>query len=145
MTASRAITNRYQDFQLLDLSKLMKRTQGRGPFLLVQEGCDPADPHSRECSFVLTRRGTWLHYYLFLALPETVRYRCAMFETGAEALKSAANLTGPVRVENAVSLQELIREHGFEPDPSDAQGRALWDELGGRHPGLKNLPAGNPS
>lgn len=134
MTASRAISNRYQDFQLLDLGKLMKRTEGRGPFLLVQEGCDPADPHFRECSFVLTRRGTWLHYYLFLALPEAVRHRGAMFETGAEALEFAANLTGNVAVETPATLQQLLRENGFEPPDADTAGQALLQHLRTQHP-----------
>lgn len=129
MIASRSITNRYQDFRLLDLSKLMKRTDGRGPFLLVQEGCDPADPQFRECSFVLTRRGTWLHYYLFLTLPEIVRRRCAMFESSGEALEFAGNLAHPVTVETAVSLQEWIHQTGYQPAAEDAVGQALHHDL----------------
>lgn len=135
MTASRTITNRYQDFHLLDLSRLMKNSAGRGPFLLVQDGCDPADPQMRECSFVLTRRGTWLHYYLFLTLPETVRRRCVLFDTGAEALAFAANLPGTVTVENPMSLQELIHESGFQPGSEDDVGNALLQALRLRHPG----------
>lgn len=129
MTASRTITNCYQDFHLLDLSRLMKNSTGRGPFLLVQDGCDPADPQMRECSFVLTRRGTWLHYYLFLTLPETVRRRCVLFEAGAEALSFAANLPAAVTVENMRSLQELIHESGFQPDVEDHVGNALLEQL----------------
>ncbi|HAB17333.1 MAG TPA: hypothetical protein PLX89_10955 [Verrucomicrobiota bacterium] len=141
MTASRTITNSYRDFQLLDLSRLLKTSVGRGPFLLVQDGCDPSDPKLRECSFVLTRRGTWLHYYLFLTLPETVRRRCAMFEGSAEALSFAANLPAQVTVENPISLQELIHDSGFEPDASDAVGKALLEQLHDRHPVLPKLAA----
>lgn len=101
MTARRAITNRLQDCQLLELGKLLGRPDTRGPFLLVQDGADPADPRMRECSFVLTRRGTWLHYYVYLALPEATRRRCALFDTSHEVLQLVDGLTGPVRVEDA--------------------------------------------
>ncbi len=133
MTASRTITNRYQDFHLLDLSRLMKTSAGRGPFLLVQDGCDPADPQMRECAFVLTKRGTWLHFYLYLALSEKVREQCAYFETVAEVLQRADTLPANVVVEDAASLQELLHEAGFEPDASDPLGQALLREVRLRH------------
>jgi hypothetical protein len=134
MIAQRTITNRLADCELFDLSKLMGSKDGRGPFLLVQEGCDPGDPRMRECSFVLTHRGTWLHYYLYLALPESVRRRCALFERANEAMQRVESLPDGVRVEDAHSLQELLHEHGFEPDPSDLAGKALLERLRQRHP-----------
>ena len=133
MLATRTITNSYQDFQLLELSKLL-HTEGRGPFMVVQEGCAPDDSSSRHCSFVLTHRGTWLHYYLDLALPEEVR-RVAMFDTVADVFARAEAMPARVKVEDAMSLQELLRAEGFEPGAEDEQGRALLDDLRRRHPG----------
>ncbi len=134
MIATRTITNSYQDFQLLELSKLLHRTEGRGPFMVVQEGCAPDDSSSRHCSFVLTHRGTWLHYYLYLALPEAVR-RVAMFDTVADVFARAEAMPARVKVEDAMSLQELLRDEGFEPATGDEQGRVLFEELKRRHPG----------
>lgn len=132
MLATRTITNSYQDFQLLELSKLL-HTEGRGPFMVVQEGCAPDDSSSRHCSFVLTHRGTWLHYYLYLALPEAVR-RIAMFDTVADVFARAEAMPARVKVENAMSLQELLHDEGFEPRTGDEQGRVLFEEFQRRHP-----------
>lgn len=131
---SRVITNQYQDFHLLALGQLMSQGDQRGPFMWVQDGCAPDDPRQRSCSFVLTRRGTWLHYYLFLALPESVRRQCAMYETSSEALERASTLVGKPVVEDALSLPELIHSAGFTPSESDETGRALLEELRRRHP-----------
>ena len=142
MKTANAITNSYRDFHVLNLSQLVHHVEGRGPFMVTQDGCDPGDPTMRFCSFVLTRRGTWLHFYLYLALPESVRQHCAHFGTIAEVLERADSLPGKVIVENAASLQELIHEAGFEPDAADATGQALWRELKKRHEvGTKDLPA----
>lgn len=134
MSEGRILTNDYRDFQLLELGKLMASTGARGPFMVVQDGIAPGDSRMRTCSFVLTRRGTWLHYYLFLTLPDEVRRRCALFESGAEALDKAGTLSGIPVVEDALSLPELIHESGFEPAVTDLTGRALLDELRRRHP-----------
>jgi hypothetical protein len=136
MSGDRILTNDYRDFQLMELGKLMASSGGRGPFMVVQDGIAPGDPRMRTCSFVLTRRGTWLHYYLFLTLPEDVRRRCALFESGAEALGMAGTLSGAPVVEDAFSLPELIHEGGFEPAETDRTGRALLKELRRRHPGV---------
>jgi hypothetical protein len=141
MKTANAISNRYQDFQVLNLCQLVHHVDGRGPFMVTQDGCDPDDPTMRACSFVLTKRGTWLHFYLYLALPESVRQHCAHFETVADVLQRADALPGRVVVENAASLQELIREAGFEPDAADATGQALLRELKKRHEVGRNPPA----
>ena len=133
MKTANAITNRSQDFKILNLCQLVNHVEGRGPFMVTQDGCDPNDSAMRQCSFVLTRRGTWLHFYLYLALPETVRQKCAHFETVTEALQRSDSLPSKVIVEDAASLQELIREAGFEPDADDATGQALLRELKKRH------------
>ena len=136
MSGDRILTNDYRDFQLLELGKLMSSGEGRGPFMVLQDGIAPGDPRMRTCSFVLTRRGTWLHYYLFLTLPEEVRRRCALFESGAEALGQAGVLSGVPVVEDTLSLPELIHQAGFKPAETDTTGRALLEELRRRHPGV---------
>ncbi len=133
MKPANAITNRYQDFKVLNLCQLVHHVEGRGPFMVTQDGCDPNDSAMRPCSFVLTRSGTWLHFYLYLALPEMVRQKCVHFETAAEVLQQADSLPAKVIVEEAATLQELIRGSGFEPAAEDAAGRALLREIRGRH------------
>ena len=133
MKTANAITNSYQDFKVLNLCQLVHHVEGRGPFMVTQDGCAPDDPAMRNCSFVLTRRGTWLHFYLYLALPEMVRRKCAHFETVAEVLQQADSLPSKVIVEDAASLQELLHEVGFEPAAEDAAGCALLQEIKGRH------------
>lgn len=131
MKAAPAITNRYQDFTLLNLAQVVHRTEGRGPYLITQDGSAPGDPVQRGCSFVLTRRGTWLHFYLYLALPEAVRAACAQFDTPQEAMQMAESLPAQAVVEDALSLPELLQQSGFEP--ADQTGRALLDEIRRRH------------
>ncbi len=133
MKTANSITNSYQDFQVLNLHRLVHHVEGRGRFMVTQDGCDPNDAAMRHCSFVLTKRGTWLHFYLYLALPESVRQSCAHFETAAEVLTRADSLPSKVIVEDAASLQELIREAGFEPEAGDATGKALLSEMKKRH------------
>jgi len=133
MKTTHAITNQYQDFRVLNLCQLVHHAEGRGPYLVTQDGCDPNDPAMRECSFVLTKRGTWLHFYLYLALPESVRGKIAHFDALAEVLQRAESLPAKVIVEDAASLQQLIRECGFEPDAADLTGQALLREMKQRH------------
>lgn len=133
MTATHSLTNDYRDFQVLNLCQLVHHCEGRGPYLITQDGCDPGDPTFRHCSFVLTRRGTWLHFYLYLALPEAVRAGIAHSDTADEALHRAETLPPTVAVEDAASLQELIRESGFTPDAADLTGQALLREMRRRH------------
>lgn len=131
---ARVLTNDYRDFQLLELGQLTGNREGRGPYMWVQDGIAPHDPQARNCSFVLTRRGTWLHYYLFLALPESVRRHCAQFDSSATAMTCAAALTGTPEIEDALTLPELIHQAGFTPAETDQTGRALWNDLRRRHP-----------
>lgn len=144
MKSANAITNRYQDFHVLNLCQLVHHVEGRGPFMVTQDGCDPDDPTMRECSFVLTRRGTWLHFYLYLALPESVREKMAHLDTMAEVLQRADSLPAKVIVENAASLQELIRECGFEPGAADVTGQAVLREIKQRH-GVEASPSQTPN
>lgn len=133
MEIANAIANEVSRCQLLNLAEVVGRKEGRGPYILLQEGCDPLDPRMRMCAFVLTRRGTWLHFYLYLSLPRSVRARWLEFETAAEALHAAEGLTERAVVEEAGSIQEMVREAGFEPGEHDPVGRALLESLRSRH------------
>lgn len=133
MKTAPAITNRYQDFHVLNLCQLVHHVEGRGPFMVTQDGSAPNDPTLRACSFVLTRRGTWLHFYLYLALPDSVRQRCAHFESIQAVLERADSLPARVTVEDAASLQELMHEAGFDPDATDVTGQAPLREVKKRH------------
>ena len=133
MKIASSITNQFQNFHVQNLCQLVHHVEGRGPFIVTQDGAAPDDPQMRECSFVLTKRGTWLHFYLYLALPEKVRAQCAHFETIAEVLQRADTLPANVVVEDASSLQDLLHEAKFEPDASDPTGQALLREVRQRH------------
>lgn len=130
MNIADPIRNEMQGLQVLNLSQVVHRTEGRGPFLVVQEGCDPGDPRMRACSFVLTRRGSWLHFYLYLALSEGARARCAQFDTAAEAVEAASRVLGTaVQVETSHSLQEFLLGSGYEPGAADPSGQALLEAM----------------
>lgn len=142
MKPASAITNQFLDFHLLNLAELLHRTPGRGPFMVTQDGCDPKDAAMRACTFVLTKRGTWLHFYLYLALPEAVRQNCAHFDSVADILSHAESLPPDVLVENAASLQDLLVGAGFEPAEGDAEGKAILRELRTRHGVIPEQGAG---
>lgn len=122
------ITNNPQHFCIQEMSAVLG-TPGSGPFLAVQRGAAPGDPRMRDCVFVLTRRGTWLHFYLFIALPENVRRRVAMSDTIEEMLERCERLFGNVIVEDALSLPELLAEVDFTPGENDPSGQALFEHV----------------
>lgn len=133
MKIASAITNNFQNFHVHNLSQLVHRVEGRGPFIVTQDGAAPDDPKMRQCSFVLTRRGTWLHFYLYLTLPENVRAACAHFDSIADVMAHAETLPGKATVEDTASLQELIHTAGFTPEPTDVAGTALLQAIIDRH------------
>jgi len=135
MTTSAAITNNPQDFCIQEMSAVFG-TPGPGPFLAVQRGAAPGDPRMRECFFVLTRRGTWLHFYLFIALPDDVRRRVAMSDSIEEMLDRCGRQSGGVVVEDTHSLPELLAEVEFTPGESDPAGRALFEQMRKLHASL---------
>lgn len=144
MKPASAITNQFLDFHLLNLAELVHHTPGRGPFMVTQDGCDPKDAAMRACTFVLTKRGTWLHFYLYLALPEAVRQACAHFDSVAEILNHAESLPPGVIVETAASLQDLLLGAGFEPAEGDVEGHAVLRALRIRHGAPKQAAGQKP-
>ena len=138
MKAAKTITNSYHDFRILNVSKSTRHPERRGPFMAIQEGSDPNDPQMRECTFVLTRRGTWMHCYLFLLLPRPLRRQAAVFDTPQDILALAEELSRkPVPIETAMSLHDLIdsdvRALAGDDDPTS---QALLAELRKRKEGV---------
>jgi len=134
MSVARTITNDFRDFHLLEVSKTTKHPERRGPYMVVQTGSAPGDPQMRECTFALTKRGTWMHCYVFFMLPRPIRRRVAVFESVPEVMQLAESLTGNPRVETLESLQELLGEAGFRPQADDPESKTLLAELKKRHP-----------
>lgn len=124
MTASHVITNRFQDFKLLNLAPERGHPQDRGPFLISQEGAAPGDPASRQCAFVLTRRGTWLHHFILFRLTKDTQTRIAEFSSAAEALALADGLAGAVHIETLDSIIAWLTELG-RADALDLAGVAV--------------------
>lgn len=132
MSAAPTITNRFRDFQLLDVSKTTRHPEHRGPYMMIQHGSAPEDPQLRECTFTLTKRGTWLHCYVFFLLPKPVRRQVAVFETVPELMELAENLPSKPIVESVESLSTLLKEGGFSPTTEDAENMALWSTVNQR-------------
>ena len=123
------ITNRFTDFRLLELSQLTRHPGQRGPYMVVQEGIDPKDIAGRECTFVLTHKGTWMHFYRFLMLPKAVRNRLAVFETVADVMQLTEALASDPVVETVETLQSTMPEAGLKPSEQDPTAEALFHDL----------------
>jgi len=138
MSVARTITNRYQDFHLLEVGKTTSHPEKRGPFMIVQTGSAPGDPEVRECTFALTRKGTWIHCFIFFLMPKNIRREVAVFETVPETMELAESLTGKPVVETMTSLPSLLQGAGFHPADDDPAVATLMDELKKRHPRKEN-------
>lgn len=126
MSIGRTITNRALDCRVLELSATTDHPERRGPYMVVQTGSAPDDPEHRECKFVLTRRGTWLHYYIFFMLPKDIRDEVAVFDSVNKVMELAESLSGKPRVESIESLRVILEEGDFQPDANDPATEALW-------------------
>jgi hypothetical protein len=134
MSISSTITNNFTDFHLLEVSHTTRHPERRGPYMVVQTGSAPGDPEMRECTFALTRRGTWLHCYVFFVMPRELRRKVAVFESVPEVMQLAETLIGTPVVETIESLKQLLGEAGFQPLADDPESAALMAELKKRHP-----------
>ena len=138
MHVSKAITNSFQDFHLLEISKTTHHPEKHGPFMVSQSGSAPGDPELRECTFVLTKRGTWMHLYIFFLMPHTMRHQVAVFDSAAEVMQLAETLVGKPVVETMESLPQLLNDSGCNPAQEDPVSSALMEEIRKKHP--KGLP-----
>lgn len=96
-----AIDNDSARCQMLSLSKLrlppeIQRPQSEhGPFVVLQQGSMPGDPHSKPHDFLLTKEGLWLPLFAFIKLPTQERDELCIFSTAAEAIQQVEDLEGP--------------------------------------------------
>lgn len=101
--SSKRLTNHFSDCRVISLAKLKMASEinprdPRGPYLVVQEGYDPADLTMRPHEFLLGRSGGWLASHWFLLLPVAERRAEFIFGTLAELTEVIDNLSGPVQV-----------------------------------------------
>jgi hypothetical protein len=86
------ITNQFLDVQLLSLrtwrqaTEIQPRDHG-GPYVVLQEGYDPADMRMIADEFVLGRSGKWLPLGQFYRLPIPERRAEFVFGTAAEVIE----------------------------------------------------------
>ena len=93
----RNISNNYQDVRLISLkswplaNEFEPRDHG-GPYVVMQEGYDPADLTVQADEFVLGRSGKWLSVSLFFRMPAPERRAEFVFGTAAEVMTLMSTL-----------------------------------------------------
>ena len=104
---NRAITNNYQDAQLVSLKNWKRadefedRDHG-GPYIVSQSGYDPHDLLLRYNEYVLGRSGKWFTINLFFKIPIDIRQQEFIFAKAAEVIEMMDDLTGKVRIEDGI-------------------------------------------
>jgi hypothetical protein len=116
----RNITNSFQDVRLASLASWSKaneitpRDRG-GPYVVTQEGYDPADPKVIPDEFVLGRSGKWLPLGIFYRLPVPERRAEYVFGTAAEVMQLMQNLPPKADIVRPGAPAEATPA-GAEPD-----------------------------
>lgn len=93
----RSITNNFGDVHLASLAswkgaaEFEFRDRG-GPYVVIQQGYDPADPTVTPDEFVLGRSGRWLSLSLFYRLPVPERRAEFIYSTAAEVMETMSTL-----------------------------------------------------
>jgi hypothetical protein len=104
----RTITNSFQDVRLVSLAswrqarEITPRDQG-GPYVVMQEGYDPADVKMEGNEFVLGRSGKWLPLGHFYRLPVAERRQEFIFGTAAEVMQMMSNLPSKAQMLGRIS------------------------------------------
>ena len=97
------ITNSFQDVRLVSLAswrqakEFSPRDHG-GPYVVLQEGYDPADMKMIGDEFVLGRSGKWLALGHFFKLPVADRRVEFVFGTAGEVMQMMSNLPSKVEM-----------------------------------------------
>jgi hypothetical protein len=94
----RTLTNNYRDCELLNLSY---NKDGRGPYVLRQDGVPPDSASPREYRFLLRKDLTWVLNLSVFALPEK-ELENFIFKDAAELYAVVENLGGKPVVEDAL-------------------------------------------
>lgn len=88
----RNISNHYQDVKLISLSSWRQASEitprdRNGPYVVMQEGYDPADMKMTADEFVLGRSGKWLSLGMFYRMPVPDRRAEFVFGTMGEVIQ----------------------------------------------------------
>jgi hypothetical protein len=127
----RSISNSFQDVRLVSLASWAKaaeispRDRG-GPYIVLQEGYDPADLAVTPDEFVLGRSGKWLSLAHFFRLSIPERRAEFVFGTAAEVMQMMSNLS---------AKPEMLDRAAKEAAKSDA---AEGDEMAAALQAAKN-------
>ncbi len=92
-----SITNNFRDVRLVSLQTWRQAAEftGRdrgGPYVVAQEGYDPADLSSTPDEFILGKSGKWLSLAHFFALPLAERRAEFVFCSAAEVINLLESL-----------------------------------------------------
>jgi hypothetical protein len=134
----RNITNSFQDVQLASLAswpqaKEIAPCDRGGPYVVMQQGYDPADPKMIADEFVLGRSGKWLSLSYFYKLPIPERRAEFIFGTAGEVMQMMGNLP-PVAA---------IIHPGEKAQPDATSAATEPDEMAAALQRGKGQPAGN--
>jgi hypothetical protein len=99
----RNITNSFQDVRLVSLASLRLASEFTphdrgGPYVVLQEGYDPADATPTPDEFVLGWSGEWLSLSFFFEMPTAERRAEFVFSTAAEVMQIMNNLPANVTI-----------------------------------------------
>jgi hypothetical protein len=116
--STQRLSNHFSACRLVSLAKLKAASEfpardSNGPYLIAQEGYDPADPAMRRGEYLLGRSGEWLGTHWFVRLPVPERRKEFFFSTVGEVMELMQNLPGKVRV---ISSKPANIEEETPPD-----------------------------
>ena len=120
------ITNHYQDVKLISLSSWRQASEilprdRNGPYVVMQEGYDPADTRMIAEEFVLGRSGKWLSLGHFYKMPVLDRREEFIFGTVGEIIRLMNSLPSKVEL-----LRPAEKEAGAAtPVPNDEMAAAF--------------------
>ena len=98
----RVMTNDYRDFELLNLGY---QPDGRGPYVVQQEGYPPASVTNEADRFLLRKDGVWVLNLAVFALPEEEQAQF-IFDEIAEVFATVDRLVGIPVVEDRLPVDK---------------------------------------
>jgi hypothetical protein len=101
-----ALTNSYHNCELLNLGS---GPNGRGPFIIRQEGTPPGSMTFQPDRFLLRKDGAWVLNLAVFALPEKDKEQF-LFTTSAEAMTLLDGLKGDPVVEAGLPPGKSVEE-----------------------------------
>src|SRR5437899_897861 len=116
----RTISNHFLDVHLVSLSswhqahEIIPRDRN-GPYVVLQEGYDPADTKMTAAEFILGRSGKWLHLAYFYKLPVPERREEFVFGTVAEVMQMMNDLPSRVQIMGRPDTEAAAPAAGKDP------------------------------